>query len=296
MSMTKKPGRRLLPVLALACLGAVTSLHGASAQTAKPMAYKPVTDARLLNPEAENWLMFRRTYDGWGYSPLEQINRGNVEEAAAGLDVLDRLARRPPGAADRQQRRHVRHHAAATRCSRSNAKTGDLLWRYKRELPDDIAQPHPTNRGVGAVRATRSTSRRWTRYVVALDAKTGKEVWDTAVDDRSNGYYIHARAARRQRQGDGRRLGRRIRRPRLSSRRSTRRPARKRGARYTIPAPGEPGSETWEERRQLEDRRRLGLGHRQLTIRSSTSPTGAPATPARGWATCVPATTSTPPR
>ena len=54
MSKARKPGRKLLPVLALACLGAVTSLHGASAQTAKPMEYKPVTDERLANPEPEN--------------------------------------------------------------------------------------------------------------------------------------------------------------------------------------------------------------------------------------------------
>src|SRR4051812_396080 len=32
--------------------------------------YTPVTEARLKNPEDNNWLMVRRTYDGWGYSPL----------------------------------------------------------------------------------------------------------------------------------------------------------------------------------------------------------------------------------
>src|SRR5690625_3806054 len=30
--------------------------------------YSPVTDKRLLEPEDENWLMYRRTYDAWGYS------------------------------------------------------------------------------------------------------------------------------------------------------------------------------------------------------------------------------------
>src|SRR5688572_25055152 len=39
---------------------------------------RPVTDARLQNPEPENWLMFRRSYDGWGYSPLAKITRENV--------------------------------------------------------------------------------------------------------------------------------------------------------------------------------------------------------------------------
>ena len=38
--------------------------------------YPPVTAERLKNPEDCNWLSIRRTYDGWGYSPLEQITPG----------------------------------------------------------------------------------------------------------------------------------------------------------------------------------------------------------------------------
>ena len=38
----------------------------------------PVTDEMLLNPSENDWLMWRRTYDGWGYSPLDQINKDNV--------------------------------------------------------------------------------------------------------------------------------------------------------------------------------------------------------------------------
>src|SRR4029453_3671820 len=41
-------------------------------------SYKPVTADRLKKPEDGDWLMARRTYDGWGYSPLDQITRGNV--------------------------------------------------------------------------------------------------------------------------------------------------------------------------------------------------------------------------
>ncbi len=42
--------------------------------------YTPVTSARLVNPEPENWLMTRGNYSGWSYSPLEQINAGNVKK------------------------------------------------------------------------------------------------------------------------------------------------------------------------------------------------------------------------
>src|SRR5262245_27700917 len=42
--------------------------------------YSLVTAERLKNPEAGNWLMIRRTYDGWGYSPLNQITTSNVSK------------------------------------------------------------------------------------------------------------------------------------------------------------------------------------------------------------------------
>src|SRR5260370_42566858 len=50
------------------------------AAEAQVMNYSPVTDARLQNPEKENWLMYRGNYAGWGFSPLEKINTGNVAE------------------------------------------------------------------------------------------------------------------------------------------------------------------------------------------------------------------------
>ena len=40
----------------------------------------PVTDEMLRNPPPGDWLHWRRTYDGWGYSPLKQINRENVKD------------------------------------------------------------------------------------------------------------------------------------------------------------------------------------------------------------------------
>src|SRR5687768_13506780 len=42
--------------------------------------YQPVTAERLKNPDPNSWLMIRRTYDGWGYSPLNQITTRNVKE------------------------------------------------------------------------------------------------------------------------------------------------------------------------------------------------------------------------
>src|SRR4051794_23777024 len=40
--------------------------------------YKAVTADRLKQPADDEWLMIRRTYNGWGYSPLDKINAKNV--------------------------------------------------------------------------------------------------------------------------------------------------------------------------------------------------------------------------
>src|SRR5437867_13133610 len=60
-----------------------TVLGSAQQQPPAPaplQTYKPVTAERLKKPEDGDWLMVRRTYDGWGYSPLEQITAKNVDK------------------------------------------------------------------------------------------------------------------------------------------------------------------------------------------------------------------------
>src|SRR2546426_7486340 len=42
--------------------------------------FVPVTDAMLQKPDPSDWLMWRRTLDGWGFSPLNQITRSNVAQ------------------------------------------------------------------------------------------------------------------------------------------------------------------------------------------------------------------------
>ena len=47
---------------------------------AQPSGYIPVTDAILQSPADQDWLMWRRTLNDWCYSPLDQINTGNVSD------------------------------------------------------------------------------------------------------------------------------------------------------------------------------------------------------------------------
>ena len=63
----------------LICFTTVCLLAGfATAVQAQLASFEPVTDAELLDPDPADWLNWRRTIDGQGYSPLDQINRDNV--------------------------------------------------------------------------------------------------------------------------------------------------------------------------------------------------------------------------
>ena len=204
--------------------------------------YTVVTDDRLSNPEPENWLMYRGTYDSHGFSPLDEINSRNVKKLKP-LWTLSTGMREghqsPPIVNDGYLFITTPHnHVMAV-----NAVTGDLLWRYVRELPEDQVQMHPTNRGVAlyddlVLMATADC------YVVALDAKTGEVVWETFIENYESGYYMTLSplvASGKVMVGvSGGEFGIRGFVEALDAK-----TGEKAWKTYTIPAPGEPGSETW---------------------------------------------------
>ena len=62
----------------LTCVAIGLVLAGLTAGAQQPPAFTPLTDEVLRNPPAADWPMWRRTYNSWGHSPLDQINRSNV--------------------------------------------------------------------------------------------------------------------------------------------------------------------------------------------------------------------------
>ena len=70
-----------------------------------------------------------------------------------------------------------------------DARAGDLLWIYERELPEDLVAFHDTNRGV-ALYEDKVFTATLDAHVLAFEALTGEVLWDTQVEDNSTGYYI----------------------------------------------------------------------------------------------------------
>ena len=169
------------PVLfALAC-AAVAAASPAAAQVDR---IEPVTDAELQDPSPDDWLMWRRTLDGWGYSPLDQIDRENV---GALRMVWSRAL-----TDGRQQGTPLVHDGVLYMPNPNDviqaldAVTGDLLWEHRRDVPDDISDYifglSENNRNV-AIHGTFIIDTSVDDHVFALDASTGRLAWETEVVD-----------------------------------------------------------------------------------------------------------------
>jgi alcohol dehydrogenase (cytochrome c) len=204
--------------------------------------YTPVTAERLKKPEDGNWLHFRRTYDGWGYSPLAQINADNVER-------LQPVWSYATGQVEGHQAPPIVNNGVMFVATPGNqvialeAKTGNLLWRYKRPFPEDMTPLHPTSRGV-ALYGDKVYFAAAEAVLVALNAKTGKEMWTSKVDDYKVGHYISMAPLTVDGKvmvgSSGGELGIRGFLAAFDSE-----TGKELWKTYTVPAPGEPGSETW---------------------------------------------------
>ena len=173
-----------LVALALASAGAFAQQPAATDPTKN---LTPVTDAMLHNPPPADWLMWRRTYDGYGYSPLDQINKDNVKDLqlAWSWSLTSGATETTP----------IVHDGVlyifnfGNKIQALNAATGDLIWEYKRDLPAPLIANTPNlstrNMAIYEGNLIAATS---DAHVIALDAKTGKLAWDHATADWTKGW------------------------------------------------------------------------------------------------------------
>ena len=208
----------------------------------------PVTDEMLQDPAPEDWLMWRRTLDSWGYSPLDQVKRENVDQLQM---VWSRAL-----ATGRQEGTPLAYGGvlympqASDVIEAIDAVTGDLKWSHRRALPEDVYDyvggNARNNRNIAIYdRFIINTSD--DNFVFGLDVDTGEIAWETKIFDYqvnpvghssgpiiANGQVISGRSCRPQGGPESCVI--------LSHDART---GEELWRRRTIPAPGEPGDETW---------------------------------------------------
>lgn len=176
-------------------------------------AYSPVTQDRLNNPPAGEWLSWRGNQDAWGYSGLDLINRDNVAQ----LELVWSWAMDDTGAGQPAPLVHdgiLFLPGPRGVVQALDAASGDLLWEYRpgitgsvdgtaralsREALGDAAMPATAFAGVGrgvqkniALFGERVYAATENASIVALDARTGQLAWETAVADPAEGFYYTA--------------------------------------------------------------------------------------------------------
>ncbi len=173
-----------LPVLCLA--GSALAQQPQAVDPTKNMT--PVTDAMLHDPPAADWLMWRRTYNGWGYSPLDQINKETVKnlQPAWTWSLSTGATETTPIVHDGVL--YIWNYADKVQAL--NAATGELIWEYKRDLPAKLVAEagNPLAKRNMAIYDDKLIVATSDAHIVALDAKSGKVAWDHQTSDWSKGW------------------------------------------------------------------------------------------------------------
>ena len=227
---------------------------------ARAIEWAEVTEDRLLNADKDpnNWLTFYRTYNGWRYSPLSQINTTNVKKLVpkwilSGGGVGDQkttplvnngimVVTSIDAAGTAHPRKLLRNRVMAV-----DSATGRILWKHEHKLPEGmtlLVSILTGNRGV-AFWKDKVYYGTLDARLIALKAQTGEVVWNQEIADYKEGYYISMAPLIVKGKiivgmaGSGEMGGRGF----IEARDA------KTGAQvwrtYTVPGPGEPGNETW---------------------------------------------------
>jgi alcohol dehydrogenase (cytochrome c) len=221
---------------------------GGMLAAAWPALAADVTPARLANPEPGNWLMNHRTYDAQRYSPLDKINTGNVKNlklayavAIGGTTPNENLEATP--LADDGFLYVVDQWGVLYKIDARSGDVGRIVWRMdpKQEKTADA------NRGAALWGNYVITMANYPPRVIATDKKTGKVVWESNLGDgQPNLEFTAAPLAVKDKIVIGASGGDKGVRDFIMA---VDAPTGKLAWRkYVIPAPGEPGSETWKDK------------------------------------------------
>ncbi len=159
----------------------------------KLAALSPVTEAMLAAPSDSDWLMWRRTFDAAGFSPLKQIDRSNVQK-------LQKVWSAPLDPSSNEVTPLVHDGVlfvfSGAGLQAMDAATGKPLWRFEREFKRPAVAGRQASGNGGQRKQSKSVALfghslfvpTADGHLLALDARSGKVLWDHALNgDGPNG-------------------------------------------------------------------------------------------------------------
>ena len=148
------------------------------ARKAKLDALTPVTAAMLRSPPDKDWLIWRRTYQSDGFSPLTQIdkaNAGRLEPAWSWVLPASQNEMTP------LVHDGVMFLESANIVQALDAATGDRLWQYTRPLPPELGDGRSGRAKALAIWGDTLLVPTADKHMIALDMRTGALVWDQVI-------------------------------------------------------------------------------------------------------------------
>jgi alcohol dehydrogenase (cytochrome c) len=146
--------------------------------------YIPVTDAMLRDPDPGDWLMVRRNYQAWSYSPLTQINASNVGRLQLVWSwAMTEIGTNEPTPIVRNGILYLANTGNIVQAL--DARKGDLIWENR--VGPDRSNGHGAIRSL-AIYQDKIYLAATDARLVALDARSGKTIWETRYADILKGY------------------------------------------------------------------------------------------------------------
>jgi alcohol dehydrogenase (cytochrome c) len=224
-----------------ACALAMLALANTSATRAADVTYE-----RLLNPEPQNWLMHHRDYGAQRHSPLDAINKSNIK----GLKLLFAVPLGGKSAGESLEATPlvedgfmymVDSWGVVYKIDVRSGSAGTILWKMD---PKEANQDR--NRGVALWGNLVISVTGYDGRVIATDKESGEVVWDKNLLDQTDLELTAAPLALKDEiliGGSGGDRGLRAWLAALDPKTGD-----IKWKTYSIPAPGEPGSETWKDK------------------------------------------------
>ena len=149
--------------------------------------YSPVTDEMLLKPDPSDWLIVRGNYPGWNHSALAQITRDNVKDLRLvwSWNMNDSAAANEPTPLVHNGTIYLMNTDSILQAL--DAKTGDLIWENHLRPPKNVPGGTGAMRNI-AIYQDKIFAETVDAHLIAVDARSGKTVWDVMVGDSAKGY------------------------------------------------------------------------------------------------------------
>ena len=215
--------------------------------TAAPALAADVTQSRLENPEPQNWLQNHRTYDGQRFSPLNKISRDNVKGlklayavAIGGTSPNENLQATP--LVEDGYIYLVDQWGVVYKIDARDGQTARIVWRMD---PGQEKLPL-SNRGAALTGNLVISVANAPARVIATNKDTGKVVWETNMHDQPDLQLTAAPQVIKDKVIIGAAGGDRGVRDWLAALDSA--TGKLVWKKFNVPAPGEPGSETWKDK------------------------------------------------